>query len=94
MITQVFADALQIHQRLYARGSQFVGRTDSGSKKQMRRCDRTSAQDDFDRSVWDGAIHEFDCRGTRKPVRSPVKEYSANFRVASDRQVGSLPGNG
>ena len=94
MIAQVFADAWQIHQRLNARSSQFVGRTDSGSKKQMWRCDRASAKDDFDRCVQDGAIHEFDCRGTGQPVRSPVEAYPANFCITADRQVGPLPGTG
>lgn len=57
MIARVFTNARQIHQRFNIYGSQFVGWTDSGSKKQMWRCDRTSAQDDFCGGVQNGAIH-------------------------------------
>ena len=50
MVAQILADALQLVQRLDAKGAQAVGLADAGELEQLGRVDRAARDDDFARS--------------------------------------------
>jgi hypothetical protein len=47
MVAQILADARHVHDRLYPRRLQLVGRADARSKQDARRSDRACAEHDF-----------------------------------------------